>query len=146
MAGGRPHRDRSGIIAEERPPPAANLQQLLGLLHRPLYRERLHFTVQKINPCTLPVVFFFPLSFFSGPSSNSLKPLITRLVNMLRPMNWPPVALFCLAETLLHRLLPPLHKRQRAGSHRGEGRGGGPLRLGPRHIFFLRGLKPEQRS
>lgn len=121
MAGGRPHCDRSGIITEERPPPAANLQQLLGLLHRALYRERLHFTVQKINPCTLPVVFF-SLYLFFGALVKQFETLNNTPCEHVASNELAPGGSFCLAETLLHRLLPPLHKRQRAGSHRGEGR------------------------
>lgn len=69
VASGRPRRDRSRIVATERPPPAAKLHQLLRLLHRPLHWERLHNTLQKINPVH-PVFFFSHVFFFVvlGPS------------------------------------------------------------------------------
>lgn len=99
VASGRPRRDRSCIVATERPPPAAKLHQLLRLLHRPLHWERLHNTLQKINPVH-PVFFFSHVFFllFWALVKHVFNSLVTRLVNMWR--RWTgPVAL-CLAETL----------------------------------------------
>lgn len=99
VASGRPRRDRSCIVATERPPPAAKLHQLLRLLHRPLHWERLHNTLQKINPVH-PVFFFSHVFFllFWALVKHFFNSLVTRLVNMWR--RWTgPVAL-CLAETL----------------------------------------------
>ena len=99
VASGRPRCDRSCIVATERPPPAAKLHQLLRLLHRPLHWERLHNTLQKINPVH-PVFFvvFFGFFLFWALVKHFFNSLVTRLVNMWR--RWTgPVAL-CLAETL----------------------------------------------
>lgn len=50
VAGGRARRDGPGVVPAERPPAAADPQQLLRLLRRPLHRERLHVLLQIIHP------------------------------------------------------------------------------------------------
>lgn len=50
MASGRSSCDWSGIVTEEWLPPAAVCQQLFWILHCSLHWERLHVTLQKINP------------------------------------------------------------------------------------------------
>lgn len=136
VASGRPRRDRSRIVATERPPPAAKLHQLLRLLHRPLHWERLHNTLQKINPVH-PVFFFFPHVFFLlfwALVKHFFNSLVTRLVNMWR--RWTgPVAL-CLAETLCIVCSSPPQTPKRWVEQRGCV---GPFSRGHRHIFSARG-------
>lgn len=116
MAGGRPRCNGPGVLSTERPPPAANLQQLLRLLRRPVHRERLHFSLQEINPARPPVFLLFSFFFlFWALVEQRFDFPRTRLVTVWRPMNWPRGSvpgrepLCCLL----------LRRRQRDGLNRG---------------------------
>lgn len=75
MEGGRADPDRHSVVPVEWQPPAAELQQLLQLLHRFVHREQLpfHLIDSLLSHSTSLLLFHFPFLYLDRPLGSYLK-------------------------------------------------------------------------